>query len=389
MKALRVIAGIASVLLVLSGCGGDEGVQGGDTPTTQSPLAPAGLGSGSDYSVLGALSEIPAAGVDSGASGVLMIQTGDLEEATELEGGTRPTGFDTSALGQWLGPLTGVPGSGEQPKVFVPVAESLGLQRLAQIEEFDSELGWSILDVDAFLEVSTPPHRFSVVTGDIDGLSPDLMEVSDAVVKAGTGDEFEFNAGETSAARPLGAPLFLSQRESTVALGATLAPVEQWVSGGSKTLADDSGLAGVAGALDGEDVVSAILLKTDATWSDQVARSADPTDSDATALADDLTASLDGEESTATLGIGWGVNGEDLPQVTLAYNLNDGAAARAAVPLLRHQYEELFAQSGPTFEVADVRAEGTVAVVVLSPEGDTQVASIWARLNQMDLPLFG
>ncbi len=100
-------------------------------------------------------------------------------------------------------------------------------------------------------------------------------------------------------------------------------------------------------------------------------------------------AGLESKDSAASLGIGWGVNGEGLPRVTAAYNLGDEAAARAAVPLLGLQYEKLFTQSGLSFEVTDVRAEGAVVVVVLTPQGDAPVASMWGRLNQMDLPLWG
>ena len=149
------------------------------------------LSSGDDYTVLGALAELP---VSTDTDG-LMIQTGDLVAATELAGLERPTEPDVDAVANWIFPLTGLPRDDTFGPLFVPLGQVFNYQDLRSIAEFDDALGWSLVDADAFVEQSTPPESFAVITGDFDEttLSPDLTEVADGVVSYGEGEDFDSN----------------------------------------------------------------------------------------------------------------------------------------------------------------------------------------------------
>lgn len=236
---LVVLAALFSSAVACTGGGGD-------------------LDSGDDYSVEGALGELPASvGTDD-----LLVQTADVSAATELSGLERPTDLDPEAVSDWILPLTGVRLSDSPPApVFVPVPAVVNPRELIRIEEFDDELGWSLLDVDSFVEQSTAPETFAVVTGDFedDQLNPDLAQVSDDIVSAGDGDDLEPNVDQSSAARPVGTPLRMSQDGDRIVASASTPLVQEWVAGGDETLADDETLASVAAVLDDADVVAAVL----------------------------------------------------------------------------------------------------------------------------------
>src|SRR5690606_32463558 len=100
------------------------------------------------------LAQLPAAAPDA----TVLVQAGDLVTASEAAGVERPDDLDGQALVDWLGPLTGGPGA-EETLVFVPIASLFNAPRLLQHEEFADELGFSVLDAEAFVEQSTPPRR--------------------------------------------------------------------------------------------------------------------------------------------------------------------------------------------------------------------------------------
>ena len=158
--------------------------------------------------MLGALAELPASTDTDG----LMIQTGDLVAATELAGLERPTEPEVDAVASWIFPLTGLPRDDTYGPLFVPLGQVFNYQYLRSIAEFDAALGWSLVDADAFVEQSTPPESFAVITGDFDEttLNPDLTEVADGVVSYGEGEDFETNLSggvqPRRSARPAGAP---------------------------------------------------------------------------------------------------------------------------------------------------------------------------------------
>jgi len=154
MNSRRKLTVLTFACLAASACdsysggnsGGNSGGDSGGDSGGGGVEAGSGLRSGDGYSVEAALAELPASvGTDG-----LLIQTADLAAATELSGLERPTGFGIDELSGWILPLTGVEAE-DQPvaPVFVPLAEVFNRQQIARIEEFDEELGWSLVDVDA------------------------------------------------------------------------------------------------------------------------------------------------------------------------------------------------------------------------------------------------
>ena len=159
------------------------------------------LSSGDDYTVLGALAELPAS-----------TRHRRLDDPDRRPGrGDRVGGAasdrrepDVDAVASWIFPLTGLPRddsrSGRCSCRWVGCSTT---RTSASIAEFDAALGWSLVDADAFVEQSTPPESFAVITGDFDEttLSPDLAEVADGVVSYGEGEDFDDQPDQPSQPR--------------------------------------------------------------------------------------------------------------------------------------------------------------------------------------------
>jgi hypothetical protein len=346
-----------------------------------------GLASGDGYSVAGALSEIPAsAGTES-----LLVQTGDLVAASEAAGVERPDRLDVDAVFDWIGPLTGVVAEGEEPApIFVPVAEVFNQERMAQIEEYDDALGWSLLDADAFVEMSTPPDGFAVVSGDFDdgSLSAGLEAVGDdGVVTFGEGDDHE--VGPPTAVSRIGVPLRLAQDGDRIAASPSTPLVEDWLAGSDGSLADDESLADVAGALDDADVLAAVLTNSGPMdVANVIGRSASP--EVAEELIEERMAQLP-EASYDNVGIGWGVDDDGEAAITVAYHFADEDDASAAVGSMRRLYEEgeSFQTAQPLSDlvtVVDVTADGEVVSVSLAVPDDSRPAAVYRMLETRDLP---
>lgn len=357
------------LLLTMTACDGGSG----------------GWGAGSSYSVQGSLEQLPAA--ESG-SGQVMIQTADLDAASELSGLERPTDVDGDALVAWLMPLTGGPSDDGPAPVFVPLAQVFNPQSIRMHDEFADELGWSLVDAQAFVERLSPPQSLAVIAGDFDDstLSEDLPEVADGVVTAGEGEDLESNLTELTNARPLGIPLRLAQNDHLIAAGPSTAEISSWLAGPDETLGDDPHLAGVAAALDDADSVSAVLV-TGASMALTDALGAMSAEQVA-ALEDRLAPML--PEAFQAVGVGWGAD-DGASIITLAYSFDSEDAAEKSVPL----FEELFA-NGTSLQAAqplsdlltldDAGRNGEVVVLTVSvPEGRSP-GDVFQMLQRADVP---
>lgn len=356
MPRTRHAAGLlaAALLVTVTACDSD----GGD----------GGWGSGSAWSVQGALAQLPAAAPDA----TVLVQAGDLVTASEAAGVERPDDLDGQALVDWLGPLTGGPGA-EEALVFVPIASLFNAPRLLQHEEFADELGFSVLDAEAFVEQSTPPATFAVVAGDLDGaLRDDLPEVADGVVTAGEGEDLAADVANQTVARPLGMPLRLAERPGLVAASPGTTAVADWVAGPERTMADHDELAAVASALDDADVLAAALATgSSMALADALGETGSP--EQVAALEADLGAVLP-PAPFRTVGIGWGVE-DGAADVTIAYHFGTEEAAESAEPA----FEAMFAEGDtlvsrqPLSELLTldgVDRDGPVVVLDLSlPDG--------------------
>ncbi|HEX7134503.1 MAG TPA: hypothetical protein VF228_18155 [Iamia sp.] len=335
----------ALALAAAVGCGGDD---------------PDHLAAGDDFSVEAALADLPVPDGDEG----LTVTVFDLEAAGEAnDAGERP-GSDDDDVGGWFLTATGTATEeGEDfPPVFVPPAEVLGTERIASIEEIESELGWSALDVDAVAEVLLPPFRFGVVAGDVgdDTFADAGLEADDGVVRIGEGEDGETDPAGATAARPLGTPLSMAAEDGRLAVGSSGDDVAAWLDGEPATLAEEDDLRGVAAVLD-----------------------------EAGAVAAYLTTATPSSGSYTAVGIGWAVEDGE-PRITIAYAYEDEEAAEGAVDEVEAAYDATSAiTAAPIADqlaLDDVEVDGAVVVAHVRPGPEGRPQTPFAMLQQRDVP---
>jgi len=362
----RIVAGAFAVGTLASCSGGD-----GDSD---------GLASGDDYSVAAGLEELPAAIAEDAES--LLITTADVVAASEAAGLDRPTDADDPELVQWATRLTGVGGEDAVP-VFVPFAEVFGVPRLAAGMGSAREIGWSIVDAEAFVEVSAPPARFSVIAGAFDEFEfpSALDEVADDVVSAGEGDDYETNLERAGTADELGRPLRMAATSDRLAASLSTPYVEDWLAGDVESLADDESLADVAAALDEADVVAAVLANglSDLSSDEQL-----PPE-----VRDELAATLPAEAFDA-VGIGWAADDGDAV-ITIAYHFASPSAAEASVDAVAAVFDDGISLRTGTpiselLEPQSVEADGSVVVATVTPGPEGRPSVPFQMLMERDLP---
>ncbi len=353
-----LILGAAVAALLAAGCGdGDDG----------GPASSRGL-------VVEALGEIPASVLDE-ADRIVQLHVGDLAVATELAGLERPgSSDDRDGFAAWLGPLTGV---GDSP-VFVP------LPVLHQPESFGDgaavadELGWSLVDVDRFVEFDSPPVRFTVLRGDDVSPADGLAEDGDGVRSIGDGEDLASDIEARSAARPLGRPLRIRSDGDAVAVSLTTEAAQAW-RGDGPTLADLPVLAGAAEALDEVGSVGAVLVRGD---SFSVA---------GFALAADVAEPGEGGPFVSSpfgvVGLGWYVE-DDEPMVRIVYAFAEGGGdARVAATEELYERGTVASTGEPISDVLELRsieAEGSIVAVDVAPRNRRPPAIVLSLLQRGD-----
>jgi hypothetical protein len=349
------------------------------------------LSSGDDYSVRGALAEVPTAAV---GDELTEIRTADLAAATEQLDLERPAAAaDFEAVWEWLAPLTGVAsGEGADPEfapLFIPLGEVFNYRQLREISEYDEALGWSLVDVDAYVEYSTPPRTFAVVTGDFDDatLSPELVEVSDGIVSYGDGDDGEVNPEEPNAVDRVGRPLRLAQDGDRIAASLMTALVAEWVAGPDETLADDDALSSVADALDDADVVAAVLTSVEGGL--QYLGGGTLTPAQLARIEQQVEQQVPAAPYDA-VGFGWGIDGGEA-MITVAYHFSSDDEASDAVDSFELLYTEgvSLVSRQPISDLVtleDVTADGDIVSVSLTLPAGSRPQIIYQMHIQRDLP---
>lgn len=339
-----VVSTLALAAGTTAGCGDD---------------GPDHLTAGDGFSVEAALAELPVPTEDGDGLTVVIF---DLTAAAEANGaGERPTS-EGEDLGRWLLTATGTAtpeGEDGFPPVFLPPVDVLGSQGIAQVEEIEDEVGWSVLDVDAVAEATLPPQRFGVVTGDVGedtfadaGLEPD----EDGVVSVGEGEDGEVDPDHTSPARPLGAALRMAADGDRLAVSSSTEAAAEWLDGEAETLAEDDDLRSIAAALD-----------------------------DADALCAYLTVVADGLDFTA-VGFGWSVEDGE-PRMTLAFAYDDEGAAEGDAGEIEAALTGDDVADQVALDEVEVDEGVVVAHVRPGPEGRPQ--SALDMLIQRDGPFAG
>ncbi|WP_320673113.1 hypothetical protein [Patulibacter defluvii] len=378
VSALLVVCGLA-----VAGCGGG----GDDGPTTTATTATprtttteatttradaGGLARG--WSVAAALRELPPLPGDR-----VEVATADLDAATRAGGLRRPSRPTGAAMTAWLGPLTGGP---KAAPLFVPLPTMLDARGIAQADQVERELGWSLRTIGAYGEVAAPPYRF-LVARDSGRFADGLERLPDGVVSAGRGADLRIDPRATTAARPLGQPLRMARRGPLLAAGPRTATVAAWRAGDpAGTLADDQALASLAARLDAEHVLAAQLLRGNFGPAGVGAR-ATP------AQLRELVARLLPQRFDA-VGLGWTVDGRR-PAIVAVYHFADAPTATEARPALERLWRDgrstISAQ--PLAQLVTVEgssADGDAVTVRLRPGPRGSAATVAQMLVRRDLP---
>lgn len=372
MVRARMLAGATLAALAVSAC--SLPLPGGDEDTD--------LGTGDDYSVAGALTQLPAA-----TDGHLQVWTADLASASELAGVERPSEPEADTVLQWLQPLIRVPGPGHPDEdgvrsdlVHALPPEVTQPTTLARVAEFDELAGWSIVDIDSYAELQQTPAVFSVLTGDFDESTlSDLPEVRDGVRTVGEGEDLHMDLAGATAVDPMGRPLRLAESDGRLVASRSTDSVAAWLSGPDETLADDPALASLAEALDDAEVVSAVLVAGQDFGVGTTARGVRLPEE-----PDELP-----DKPFDAVAVGWSVV-DDASRVVLAYHFADDDAAEASVAPIRQVLAEGRDQYGNALSeqltVVDVTSDGSVVTATVDPVDARATHTIADRLVQRDLP---
>ncbi len=123
----------------------------------------------------------------------------------------------------------------------------------------EEEVGFSLLDIDSTAEVSAAPERVNVFVGP-DGWGGKAEPYQGDLSTIGQADDFEIDPASRSVLDSLGRPVRLAERDGRLAASFSTPVLEGWVDGSPATYAGDDRVSPIAEALDGHDVVSALLF---------------------------------------------------------------------------------------------------------------------------------
>lgn len=381
MMRKRVVVGAAAVALTVSACGGGDG---------------GALASGEDYSVLGALAELPAA-----PEGRVWVETADLRAASELAEHPRPETLDPEEATRWVSLLGGGPQQQEGGEAWemdylpIHVRTPTMTQPTAthQIQEFHDAAGWSVLDVEAFIEVSGEAGVLpdTVLVGEFaDETIAGLPEVDDGVRTIGEGADGEITIDGASAVDQLGRPIRVAHEDGRLALSLQTDTVQDWLGGRDETLADHEGLAALATALDEAEVVAATLsVGGPFTLADHpLAGSLNP---DADTHLAQLEEQLDflPEHAFDAAAVGRTVQDGE-PVLIAAYYFGDDETAEASVESVRTVFSEGMDTTGirltELYDVVDIAAEGPVLTATLHPVHPQITHQFVSTLDRAEVP---
>lgn len=346
-------------------------------------------GGGGDRSVGAYLAALPAYDGDD----PVVVSYGDLARAAEIAGIERPADVsDDDAVVDYLMDIGGQrQDEGETARVAVLVPEAAQTASSAADQEaFVEDVGWSILELDAFGERYTQPRPIAVLDGDFDGgrLDDALDEAGEGLWVAGDPDG-EMHVDDITPARPTGEALWLGLDDDRLTVGREEDDVTaaREADGGDDTLAGDEALSSMGAALDDRDVYSAMLVSDPGMSADLAGR---VLGSDA--APDELAAELadlprcDG----AMTGVAVGVADDGEPLLVVAIAHADEASAEANVDTISEVLTDgqTLSSARPwsdVLAVESVEAEGTVVVATARPAGI--ILGQWRQLvMSRDLP---
>lgn len=357
-RARTKLAGFTAVALglALSACGtaapSAEPASSADAKTTPPPaVSPVSTGISEDFSVLGALAELP---VDAAGPGSLVTMA-DVQQVLDENGVSFGAPDDRQTLRD-LARLTGGPGDPADPPMIPPSA----LMPQAG-KDLAAIVGFTVFDVTRFAASERPPNGVAVIAGAFDArtLPSSLTDLGGGLLTDVDAPDNEVSLEDHGTRlNKLGAPTRFAVRDGRIAYSTSTPVVRAWIDGGT-TLADDPAHAAVAGFLDDADVASAVFT----------VGSASPPAPFVTPAPFDL------------VGVGW-----KRGATIVAYHFASPDEAAAGVDALRTAWAEDPGQSGRPlsswFTVQSAEAVGDVVGVTLQPTATGRAVSIYQMVLQ-------
>jgi hypothetical protein len=309
---LRSLAVLVPLALVAIACSGNDG----------SDVSAAGSG-GDLRSIAGSLALLP----DVGDESVERILWGDLARADEVAQLTRPDDVSNlEAVMDYRETVTGRAISDVGPRAYLQPPEAAAGRRSIHptIQEFADDVGWSLLDVDRFVERQFPLEGIAVLEGSFDesALTEANGEPEDGTWVLGSGESSDTNVLEPTPARRLGESLWLrldGDRLSVTNTEEHSSAVERALAGESDTptVARDEVLSGLADVLDSASPYAAALLRYRQDRSGERVAPEGPGEPCGTALPE------------ATTAVGTAIADDGGPVILVALAHDSAAAARA------------------------------------------------------------
>ncbi|MDD9371235.1 MAG: hypothetical protein PV358_14035 [Acidimicrobiales bacterium] len=368
MSLPRSLAAACVAAVLVTACASESDGNGGAS----------GGGGTDDRSISGYLTSLPAPRGDD----MVLVTYADLARAAEIGGVERPDDLgETDAIADYLMEIGGQQSDAQRVAALVPTAAQL--QRSAtDLGGFEDEVGWSILDVDAFAERDTPPRRVSLLQGDFDRgrLDAALDDNGDAGWVVGN-PEGGIDIEGVSVARPLGETLWMDLAGDRLAVAWEDGDIDRvaQADGGDGTLAGDPGLAALAAALDDLEVYSAMLVSDagmlGAPFAERVLG--------ASATPERVDALEDLPPCTGMTAVATAIadDGEPLLVLAIAHTDEDAAEGNVdAVTTALTEGDQVTRQRpwSETLTVESVEAEGTVVVATARPAD--MVLAQWYQL---------
>ncbi|WP_434740921.1 hypothetical protein [Micromonospora sp. SH-82] len=300
----------------------------------------------------------------------VLVTVADLEAAAKAAGVTPPTDVsDPAAVTAYVNAVTGTTGrGGPPPTVAAPLPDRVVPGGVAQAQEFEAELGWSVVDLRWFVEYPTTPATLTVAGGTFteQRLTEAMGDPDNGRWRVGEGEDMSMNLRDRSAARPTGQPLTVALDSDRLFVSPTAGHVQAALGSGG-TLADLPELRTLAEAMDKQGAYAAMLYARgpfEAGPGPGGAPTLRPFDGVATGLVHD---------------------GE--PFLVLAYAHGDAGAAEANATALRTLLTEGRSLRGQPWSelltVADITTDGTTVVARLGlGSAGPQIA--WQLLQTRD-----
>jgi hypothetical protein len=369
-----------SILAGAVACSGGAGGGSGDSGGGGSELR--GRGSGLD-TVAGSLGTLPETGEP------VTVVWGDLARAAEIAGIEHPDDpADSEAVNRYLRTMNAASpgGTTSDHVVSLVLPDAAHVQGAADLPAFVDDVGWSVLQVDRFIELQSSPDPVTVLEGAFDpaAITDAAGEPSGNTWIAGNGEPGAVDRTDITPARPYGQPLWISGDDTHLAITRNPESADATTAArrgdGHDALGDDPVLATLAEALDEQSAYAALLARPGINGlvaADPIVESPE----EAAALCAGLL-------PQPTLGVATGMTDDDGPVILLALHHATTAAARDNAAAL----EQTVTTGHRTFrdqpwnelvdlESVETTGDGLVTIARLRPT-DTGWPALWSELVQ-------